>query len=50
MKLNINVSPFGVGCRRKSDHLLWKIVGGASRRLRKLSETRTHVLREDARP
>ena len=30
MRLNINVYPFGIGRRRKSDHLLWKIVGGAA--------------------
>lgn len=30
MRFNINVYPFGVGRRKRSDHLLWKIVGGAA--------------------
>ncbi len=30
MRLNIGVYPFGIGRRRKSDHLLWKIIGGAA--------------------
>ena len=30
MKFNLNVYPFGIGRRKKSDHLLWKIVGGAA--------------------
>jgi hypothetical protein len=30
MRFNINVYPFGIGRRKKSDRLLWKIVGGAA--------------------
>jgi hypothetical protein len=30
MRFNINVYPFGLGRRKKSDHLLWKIIGGAA--------------------
>jgi hypothetical protein len=30
MRLNINVYPFGIGRRKRSDRLLWKIVGGAA--------------------
>jgi len=30
MKFNLNVYPFGIGRRKKTDHLLWKIVGGAA--------------------
>jgi len=30
MRFNINVYPFGIGRRKKSGHLLWKIVGGAA--------------------
>jgi hypothetical protein len=30
MKFNINVYPFGIGRRRNSDRLLWKILGGAA--------------------
>jgi hypothetical protein len=30
MKFNINVYPFGIGRRKRSDHLLWKIVSGAA--------------------
>jgi hypothetical protein len=30
MRFNINVYPFGIGRRKKSEHLLWKIVGGAA--------------------
>jgi len=30
MRFNINVYPFSIGRRRKSNHLLWKIVGGAA--------------------
>ncbi|HKQ76506.1 MAG TPA: hypothetical protein VJ810_22620 [Blastocatellia bacterium] len=30
MKFNINVYPFGIGRRKKTDRLLWKIIGGAA--------------------
>jgi hypothetical protein len=30
MRFNIDVYPFGIGRRKKSNHLLWKIVGGAA--------------------
>lgn len=30
MRFNLNVYPFGIGRRKKPDHLLWKIVGGAA--------------------
>ncbi|HEY9433428.1 MAG TPA: hypothetical protein VI260_18365 [Blastocatellia bacterium] len=30
MRFNINVYPFGIGRRMKSDRLLWKIIGGAA--------------------
>ena len=30
MRFNINVYPFGIGRRKKSDRLLWKIIGGAA--------------------
>jgi len=30
MKFNLNVYPFGIGRRKKSNHLLWKIIGGAA--------------------
>jgi hypothetical protein len=30
MRFNINVYPFGIGRRRRSDYLMWKIVGGAA--------------------
>jgi hypothetical protein len=30
MRFNINVYPFGIGRRKKSDRLLWKILGGAA--------------------
>ena len=30
MKFNINVFPFGIGRRKKSNRLLWKIIGGAA--------------------
>jgi hypothetical protein len=30
MKFNINVYPFGIGRRRRSDRLMWKIIGGAA--------------------
>jgi hypothetical protein len=30
MKFNINVLPFGIGRRKKSNRLLWKIIGGAA--------------------
>jgi hypothetical protein len=30
MRFNINVGPLGFGHRRKSNHLLWKVVGGAA--------------------
>ena len=30
MRFNINVYPFGIGRRKKSNQLLWKIVGGAA--------------------
>jgi len=30
MKFNLNVYPFGIGRRKRSDHLFWKIIGGAA--------------------
>lgn len=30
MRFNINVYPFGIGRRKKTEHLLWKIAGGAA--------------------
>ena len=30
MRFNINVSSFGLGRRKKSNHLLWKVIGGAA--------------------
>ncbi len=30
MRFNINVYPFGIGRRKRNDHLFWKIVGGAA--------------------
>jgi len=30
MRFNINVYPFDVGRRRRSDHLMWKIIGGVA--------------------
>jgi hypothetical protein len=30
MRFNINVYPFGIGRRKKSQRLIWKIVGGAA--------------------
>lgn len=30
MKLNLNVLPFGLGRKKKSNHLLLKIIGGAA--------------------
>jgi hypothetical protein len=30
MRFNINGSHFGFGRRRKSNHLLWKVIGGAA--------------------
>ena len=30
MRFNINVYPFGIGRRKKSDRLMWKIIGGAA--------------------
>ncbi len=30
MRFNMNVYPFGIGRRKKSHHMLWKIVGGAA--------------------
>jgi hypothetical protein len=30
MKFNINVYPIGIGRRRRSDRLMWKIIGGAA--------------------
>jgi hypothetical protein len=30
MKFNINVYPFGIRRRRRSDRLMWKIIGGAA--------------------
>ena len=30
MRFNINVYPFGIGRRKKSDRLLWKIIGCAA--------------------
>ena len=30
MRFNINVYPFAIGRKKKSDRLLWKIIGGAA--------------------
>lgn len=30
MRFNLNVYPFGIGRRKKSNHLMWKIIGGAA--------------------
>jgi hypothetical protein len=30
MRFNINGYSFGVGRRKKSNHLMWKIIGGAA--------------------
>jgi uncharacterized protein DUF6893 len=30
MRLNISLCPFSVSRRKRSDHLLWKVIGGAA--------------------
>ena len=30
MRFNLNIYPFGIGRRKKSEHLLWKIICGAA--------------------
>ena len=30
MKFNVNVYPFGIGRRKRHNHMMWKIVGGAA--------------------
>ena len=30
MRFNINVYPFGIGRKKKSDRLVWKIIGGVA--------------------
>ena len=30
MRFNINVYPFGIGRRKRSERLMWKIIGGAA--------------------
>jgi Family of unknown function (DUF6893) len=30
MRFNINVYPFGIGRRKRSNRLMWKIIGGAA--------------------
>jgi hypothetical protein len=30
MRFNVNIGPFGLGRRKKSSHLLWKVIGGAA--------------------
>jgi uncharacterized protein DUF6893 len=30
MRFNINLGPFGFGCRKRSNHLLLKVIGGAA--------------------
>jgi hypothetical protein len=29
-RFNLNVHPFGIGRKKKSNHMFWKIVGGAA--------------------
>jgi hypothetical protein len=30
MRFNLNVYPFGLGRKKKTNHLLWKVAGGAA--------------------
>jgi hypothetical protein len=30
MRFNINIYPFGIGRRKRSEHLMWKLIGGAA--------------------